>query len=103
MLKINPNPQFSADVKISEPGNPEPTTVKITFKYKTRKQLTEFVEKVDEKGIEESLQEIVVSWDGIDAECNKENISLLAQNYPAAAGEIFSAYYRELFASKVKN
>lgn len=103
MLKINPNPQFTADVQISEPGNPEPTTVKITFNYKKRKDLAAFVEKLDERGAEKSLQEIISGWEGIDAECTPKNIELLAQNYPAAAGEIFTAYYREIFASKVKN
>lgn len=103
MLKLNPNPQFTTDVLLSEPGNPEPVPVRMTFRYKNRKELAALVEKVDEKGVEKALQKIIAGWEGVDADCTPENIALLVQNYPVSSGEIFNAYYHELFTSRVKN
>jgi len=103
MLKINPNPQFTAEVALTEPGKKTPTTVKMTFRYKNREEIVEFSERIKNKPTEEALTEIVVGWDGIDAECTPENIGALVKNYLPAGFEILNAYYRELSASRVKN
>jgi len=103
MLKINPNPQFTAEVPLSEPGKKKPTIVKMTFKYKNRKELIEFGERTKDKPVEEALEEILVGWEGIDAEFNQENMVMLVQNYLPAGLEILRAYHEELIVSRTKN
>lgn len=103
MLKINPNPQFSVDVKLTEPGTENPAIVKIIFRYKNRDEMIDFSERTKGKPIEDVLCEIIHGWEGIDADCNAENIAMLAKNYIPAGLEILNAYYKELSASRVKN
>jgi hypothetical protein len=103
MLKLNPSPTFKADVPLTEPGKAEPTIVKITFRYKTRKEVEEFGEAVKDLPVAKALAEVIADWEGIDAECNAENIAVLCENYLPAGLELLTAYYRELSISRVKN
>lgn len=103
MLKLNPNPTFKADVQLTEPGKAEPTVVKITYRYKTRKEVEEFGERVKDFPVADALKEIVADWEGIDAQCTPENIGLLCENYLPAGLELLTAYYKELSISRVKN
>lgn len=103
MFKITPDPIFTADVELSVPGKPGTATVQITFKYQTKDQLVSFGEMVNEEPIDKVLAHIIKGWEGIDAECTPENISLMIANHVRAGNEILKAYYRELYASRVKN
>lgn len=103
MLKINPNPQFEAQVKLTEPGSDTPAQVTMTFKYKSRKEFLEFSSWVEGKKWAEALPEIIADWKGIDAECTPENIALLVENYMPAGLEIWAAYQDALVESRVKN
>ena len=103
MLKINPEPTFKADVPITIPGEKKPAIVNMTFRYKNRKELIDYVERLKDRQMDEALAEIIAGWDGIDAECNPENISALTSNYQAAGQEIFTVYRQELIESKIKN
>ena len=114
MLKLNPNPTFADEVTITVPGQKEPGTINLTFKYRSRKEYGEFLasleEKKDEAGnvvvpgktVSEALPEFVIGWD-LPEEFNAENVEIFLNNYPAAYGEIFTAYSRLLLGSRVKN
>lgn len=114
MLKLNPNPTFSDEVEITVPGQKEPGTLNLTFKYRNRKEYGEFLasleEKKDEDGnvvvpgktVSEALPEFVLGWD-LPEEFNAENVAIFLNNYPAAYGEIFAAYSRLIFESRLKN
>lgn len=103
MLKINPNPEFTADVEITIPGQEKSGKMSLTFKYKTKSELVEFWDLVKDKTDVEALEEFCVGWDGIDAEFTPENIEKFFNNYPASAREIVTEYQRLLLESRVKN
>lgn len=124
MLKLNPDPTFKADVAITVPGQSEPGTISLTFKYRSRKEYADFlnwlkgddvadevendeeaeaVEKVSGKTTAEAFPEFVSGWKGMNAKFTPENIEIFLDNYPAAYMEIFSQYSKLLLASRVKN
>lgn len=114
MLKINPDPKFKKDVEITVPGQDEPGTIPLTFKYMGRKEYAEWCEntrevkdedgKVIQKGktVAESFPEFVLGW-GLKEKFSQENIDTFLNNYPAAYGEIFAAYSSALLGSRIKN
>ena len=103
MLKINPNPTFDAEVKVTVPGDEKPGSVKLTFKYMSRKDLAAFWEKNKKKSDVDLFMNFVEGWKGIDAEFNAENVELFLNNYPASGQEITRQYQRLLLESRVKN
>ena len=103
MLKITPDPKFTADVKISVPGQEEPAVVQLTFKYLSRTAMAEWHETAKDKALADALAEIVLDWSGFDAKFTAKALSQFLDNYPAAGMEILSAYSRQLFESRVKN
>lgn len=102
MLKLNPNPTFSDEVEITVPGQKEPGAINLTFKYRSRKEYGEFLTWLEDKTVSEAMPEFVIGWD-LPEEFTAENVSIFLNNYPAAYGEIFAAYSRLLFESRVKN
>lgn len=114
MLKLNPNPTFADDVEITVPGQKEPGTISLTFKYRSRKEFSEFMdwmgEKLDKDGnvvapgasVSAAFPEFVIGWD-LPEEYTLENVAIFLNNYPAAYGEIFAHYCRSLFESRIKN
>ena len=104
MLKITPDPKFTADVLITVPGVAEPVGVAMTFKYRSRKEMLAFLEEEKEKQLPETLcNDVVLGWSGFDAEFSKENLALFLENYPAAPLEIWTEYNKQLYGSRVKN
>jgi len=120
-LQLNPNPQFKEEVPITVPGQKEPGLITVTFKYRNRpdyaawletlreREETEGEETLDkdkkkEKGktAAEAFAEFVLSWDLPDA-LNPKNIVTFLDNYPASYMEIFTAYSKSLFTSRIKN
>jgi hypothetical protein len=47
-LKINPDPQFQADVTITVPGQSEPGTLPLTFKYRGRDEYKSLLESFEQ-------------------------------------------------------
>lgn len=103
MLKLNPNPEFSASVPITEPGKAEPTIITVTYRYKTRDALVEFIEQTKDAPVADVLCDIVSGWNGVDAPFTKENLKALVNSYMPAGLEMLKAYYKELAESKIKN
>jgi len=104
MLKITPDPKFTADVQITVPGLAEPVSVTMTFKYRTRKEMLDFLEAEKDKQLSETMRnDVVLGWSGFDADFSKENLALFLENYPAAPLEIWTEYNKQLYGSRVKN
>jgi hypothetical protein len=112
MLKLNPDPHFKAEVKITVPGKLEPETVNLTFKYRNRTDLVALWKK-SEKPVStdiditkeqlELFNKIVTGWDGVDGEFNAKNVETFVNNYSAAVNEIIAAYGSLCLESRVKN
>lgn len=103
MFKLTPNPTFIAAVALSLPGEAKPANVKITFKHLVRPQIKAFFEGLEGKTDAEALGEIVVGWEGFDADFSQDALTELCSNYPKAGGEIFTAFKRELVDAPTKN
>lgn len=103
MLKINPDPTFTADVDITVPGKNETAKLSLTFKYLSKTAVKDFWENNKDKKDSDALTNIVVGWSGIDAEFTAENFDKFLDNYPAASFEILSSYQALLLESKAKN
>ena len=114
MLKLNPDPTFTDDVEITVPGQKEPGTIPMTFKYRSRKEYQEFLESLEEKKSDkgkvtrkektfvEAFPEFVLGW-GLEEEFCQKNIEIFLNNYPVAYQEIFTFYSKMLLVSRVKN
>jgi hypothetical protein len=102
MLKLNPDPTFEVVVNITVPGKAKPEGVKMTFKYRGKKELNEFWEGNKGRDDADIFMDIVTEW-GVEAEYTKENVELFLNNYPAAAGEIALTYSKQSLESRVKN
>ena len=42
-------------------------------------------------------------WKGFDSDYSEEALAVLLDNYPAAGGELFEAFRRELMEARAKN
>lgn len=106
MIKLNPNPEFQDGVNITVPGQKEPGTIQLTFKYRGRDEYKEWLESLSgggsEKSTDEAFLEFVTGW-GLEEEFNRENVGIFLNNYPMSYAEIFKAYSKLLFESRVKN
>jgi hypothetical protein len=103
MLKINPDPKFTANVNVTVPGQEATSSISITFRYKSKKQLAEWKEAFSESDDKEFLGEVVLGWSGVDVDFSPETFALFLDNYPAAALEIVTAYHKLLLDSRAKN
>lgn len=109
MLKLNPNPTFCADVRISVPGEETPATIRMEFRHNTMDAMKAWWDGNENRPVAEALDDLIVSWDsvtddqGAQVGYSKLLLANLLANYPAASSEIVSAYLRELTASRVKN
>lgn len=106
MFAINPKPTFDAEVTIPTPGGVE-GKIKFVFNHKGRKALRTFFEQLSEgeasREDHEALAELIAGWKGVDTEYSPEALEKLLDNYPGAAGAIFSAYNKGLLEGKQKN
>ena len=115
MLKLNPNPTFDAEVRITVPGQAETESITLTFKYIPKKELQDFFKShqavFDKKGKlikpassdDAMLSEIIVGWGGVEVEYTRENLKVLLNNYHAAASDIIAGYVKALAESRAKN
>lgn len=103
MFKIQPNPTFKTKVGISVPGQAKPAEIEVEFNYFTRKALRDYFDHISGKEDVEALGEIIVGWSGVDVPYSPEALAELLDNYPAAAGDLFEAFRREVLEAKRKN
>jgi Phage tail assembly chaperone len=107
MFRLQPNPTFTAEVKISTPQGVVP--LKLEFKHMGKKALGEWTEASKGKPDIEVLGPVVSGWSDV-FDCNGEPVPFsydaLAQllgDYSPAAREIFMAYVLALTESRSKN
>ena len=120
MFRIVPSPTFTCDVPLSVPGSDKPVSVKMTFKHKTRAELTAYQERAIDMAIRADapdaqeqftayVAEVVVGWAGVGG-ANDEplpysqaNLAQLIQAYPAAGAEIVRRYAQQLGHARAGN
>ncbi|CAG9416408.1 phage tail assembly chaperone [Providencia alcalifaciens] len=95
---LTPNPKFKADVKIPVAGKEKPEVVTFTFNHMPMSKL----EELRDDSIDDFFKTIIADW-AIEESFNEENLKLLFDNYPSAAGAITSTYYSELLGNREKN
>lgn len=103
MFKLTPNPTFTAKVPLSVPGQDKPANVDIEFKHLSRPKIKTYFEGLEGKTDTDALGEIIIGWKGIDEDYSPEALQELLDNYPAAAGELFEAFRKELMEARRKN
>lgn len=105
MFQLQPKPTFKTDVTI--PTFDGEAKVTFVFNHKGRKELKAFFEKLtagDEPMQDvDAITELVADWVGVDQKYNRENLDLLLDNYPGAAGAIFAAYNKAVVEGRAKN
>lgn len=105
MFVLQPKPTFKMDVVI--PTTQGEGKIKFEFKHKGRKELKVFFESLGEgetsRDDADALLELIAGWDGVDEKFSPDALAILLDNYPGAAGAIFSAYNKGLFEGKQKN
>ena len=100
-LKLQPEPTFKAVVMIPAAGSSD-LPLEFTFKHRTRDQLRKFVEESAERDDADTILDMASGWELSDS-FNKENVTLLVQNYTAAARAVFDKYLDELARARQKN
>ena len=103
MFKITPKATFTAEVALSVPGETKLAAITVEFRHLSKSAIREFFESLDGKSDAEALGAIVTGWEGVDAPFSPEVLATLLDNYPAAAGELFEAFRRELLEARIKN
>jgi hypothetical protein len=100
MLRLQPNPTFTAQVQIPVAGG-EPEPVQFEFKHRTRDETRELVER-KELTDDELVMAVACGW-GLVEEFNAKNVHTLLQSYQAAAGAIYSTYLAQLSGVRLGN
>ncbi|SDI53931.1 phage tail assembly chaperone [Propionivibrio dicarboxylicus] len=103
MFTIDPDPTFTADVPMTIPGKPVAEDAKFEFKYMDTDEWEAFIKETAGQTTAEVVKKMVVGWRDFDKPFSAENFDRLLKKRPRAALDIFEAYHRELFESRVKN
>jgi hypothetical protein len=110
MFKLNPTPQFAAPVSLTVPGQAETGSVMLTFQHMGKQALADWLASAGQgKNDLDLVAQVVVGWEGVSDDdgaavpFSREALAALLDAYPAAAGEIVSAYVHVLAESRAKN
>ena len=103
MFQIKHDPTFKTKVQISIAGSGESPEIEVEYRYLTRSESDEFHKNIKGKKDVDSLGEIIVNWSGPDLPYSAEALGTLLDLFPAAAGDLYQAFRRELLESKTKN
>jgi hypothetical protein len=104
MLKLQPNPTFTAKVGIPVPGG-EAVEVSLTFKHMTRAELEQFLTGQDaaKRPDLETVMAIVQGWDGVDAPFSRQSVEAVLSQYHAFARTVVGAWVNELTQARLGN
>lgn len=108
MLKLVPNPTFTAPVQITVPGGAL-ETLRVTFRHKSADGLAAWFTANVEKSAKEALLEVIESWSGVvdekgeEVPFSDEALDRLLHGYKPAANELITAYVKALTESRAKN
>ena len=103
MFKITPKPTFRATVPLSVPGSDKPAAIGVDFRHLSKSALRDYFAGLEGKSDAEALAEVITGWEGVDVPFSADALAQLLDNYPAAAGELFEAFRRELLEARAKN
>lgn len=105
MLKLQPNPTFTAKVGIPVPGQDKPAEITCIFAHMDRDEFKVFAapDAAAARSDAESLQRILRGWEGVDAPFSAEAVATLCRQYHGAAFAISSAYVAELTKARLGN
>lgn len=110
MFSLNPAPQFLAPVSLTVPGQIEAGTLWLIFQHKGKQALADWLQSAGSGASDiDLLSQVVIGWDGVNDDAGtavpfgRDALAALLDAYPAAAGEIVSAYVRGLTESRAKN
>lgn len=104
MLKLKPNPTFTASVSIPVPGE-DPAKVSLVFKHMSQPEFTAFMrgESAATRSDLDTVMAIVVGWSGVEAEFSRDAMRDLLDNYHGAGRAISERYAMELVLGKQGN
>lgn len=100
-LVLTANPTFKAKVAIPVAGAPA-VPVEFTFKHRSKEAFAEWIKGISDKDDSDLLLEVASGWELEDA-WDKENISLMCENYMGAARAVIEKYIAEQTAAKLGN
>lgn len=111
MIKLNPEPTFWHDVRLTVPGQAEPALVPMELAYMTAEQSAAFYKEHETKLASEVLHKVVRNWgaqavradDGTFVPFSYDALTALMKNYQPAASEIWRDWQAGLSQSRVKN
>jgi hypothetical protein len=103
MFKLDPNPTFVAPVSGFKPGEGVTESILVTFKYRGRKELSEFLLAVGDLTALDALMDIMVGWRDVPLDFTRENVEKLCDLYPAFVSAVFETYRAELTEARRKN
>ncbi len=103
MLKLQPDPTFTAKVDIPTPWGAQ--TIKMDFKYRDAEEFEAFTKAESEntRANEEVIMDIAAGWHNVDGEFNAENVKLLCKKYHQAAKAIVDTWIMQNTQARLGN
>ena len=109
MFKIDPSPTFTANVKLTVPGQDVPALVAFEFRHQGRAALKAWLDRAAGETDAALLGDVIAGWQDVaDAKgaplaYGAKPLAALLDAYPAAGAEIFHGYLAALTESRAKN
>lgn len=98
MLKVQPDPTFTAPVEI--PTHLGPVTIQVEFKFRTEEEIEAWANAEVEYNPPRSNADVVMDaaagWTGVDKPFTRESIEQVCKNYRHAATSILKTYFDQL-------
>lgn len=100
-LKLKPDPTFNRKVGLTTHDG-KVVEVEFTFKHRTRDAAKKLEEEIKGKDDADIILLVASGWE-LEDEFNAHNLRVLADNYMAAAVEVFYEYTRALNGARLGN
>lgn len=106
-LKLKPDATFKHTVLIPVSGSRDGAAVEFEFKHRSLEEMDVYWEGLDDRregidGLVDIVMDAVCGWD-LQEPFNRENVSLMINNYPASASTLLLAYREEILRARVGN
>lgn len=100
-LLLSPDPTFKSKVDIPIAGA-KPFVVEFVFRHKSKDQLKEWLDSMQDKEDADAILEVASGWDQPDA-FDRDSLVKLAQNRIGSVGAIIAKYISELADKRLGN
>jgi hypothetical protein len=101
MFKLKADPTFEAKVAFPVHGGAS-VDVKLTFKHRTKAELSKWLEGRAGRSDEETFLDMVEGWN-LDEPFSKENVQILLEHHIGVALAAYQVYIDELTRHREKN